>query len=83
MRAVDVARPALAPRERRMLEPSASDAAVAAMGREPRMRRPPSVGVDRPMLGEAVAGERWVPREPGPGSRPGAQRRGEDIGIPI
>ena len=83
MRTVDVARPALAPRERRMLEPSSSDAAVAAIGREPRMRRPPSVGVDRPMLGEAVAGERWAPCGPGPSSRRGAQNRGEDVGIPI
>lgn len=83
MRAVDVARPALAPRECRMLEPSASHAAVAAIGREPRMRHSPSVGVDRPMLGEAVSGERWVPRGPGPGSRRRAQNRGEDVGIPI
>ena len=72
MRAVDVSLPDPSPRERRLLELSASGESVASVGREPRMRRLPSVGVDRPMLGEAVSGERWVPMDRGP--VPGGER---------
>ena len=83
MRAVEVSLPDLSPRERRLLELSASGESFASIGRKPGMRRSPFERVDRPMLGEALAGERWVPRGPGLGSRRGAQRRGEDVGIPI
>ena len=83
MRAVDVSLPDLSPRECRLLELSASGESVASIGREPGMRRSHLSSKDRPMLGEAVAGERWAPSRLGPCSRRGAQSRGEDVGIPI
>ena len=76
MRAGDVSRPALAPRERRLLEFAASGESIAAIGRKPGMRRPLLASVDHEMVGEAVAGQRVAPRGPGPCTRRRVQNRG-------